>query len=66
MNTRKECHQPIVMKNQKKRKYSNKYDDNYMDFGFTSTEINGEETLLCVLSLEVLAPECMLPYKLKS
>ncbi|XP_060846219.1 zinc finger BED domain-containing protein 5-like [Rhopalosiphum padi] len=48
----------------KKRK-CRKYDDSYLDFGFTSTEINGEERPLCVLCMKVLAPECMLPSKLK-
>jgi hypothetical protein len=45
----------------KKRKYR-KYDDS---FGFTSTEMNGEERPQCVLSLKVLAAEFMLPSKLK-
>jgi len=48
----------------KKRKIR-KYDDSYLDFCFTSTEINGEERPLCVLCMNVLAPECMLPSKLK-
>ncbi|XP_050526945.1 zinc finger BED domain-containing protein 5-like [Daktulosphaira vitifoliae] len=48
----------------KKRKYR-KYDDSYLEFGFTSTEVNGEERPLCVLCMKVLAPECMLPSKLK-
>lgn len=53
-------HGPAV----KKRKYR-KYDDSYLEFGFTSTEINGEERPLCVLCMKVLTPECMLPSKLK-
>jgi len=48
----------------KKRK-CRKYDDSYLDVGFTSTEINGEERPLCVLCMKVLALECMLPSKLK-
>ncbi|KAL4126654.1 hypothetical protein QTP88_010863 [Uroleucon formosanum] len=48
----------------KKPKYR-KYDDSYLEFGFTSTEVNGEERPLCVLCMKVLAPECMLPSKLK-
>ncbi|XP_046145958.1 SCAN domain-containing protein 3-like [Osmia bicornis bicornis] len=36
-----------------------------MKFGFTSTEINGEERPQCVLCMKVLAAECMLPSKLK-
>ncbi|KAE9543681.1 hypothetical protein AGLY_002077 [Aphis glycines] len=51
-------------KTAKKRK-CHKYDDSYFDFGFTSTEINGEERPLCVVCMKVLAPECMLPSKLK-
>ena len=42
-----------------------KYDDSYLDFGFTSTDVNDEERPQCVLCLKVLAPECMLPSKLK-
>jgi len=48
----------------KKRK-CRKYNDSYLDFGFMSTEINGEERPLCVVCMKVLAPECMLPSKLK-
>ncbi|XP_025421558.1 protein FAM200B-like [Sipha flava] len=48
----------------KKRK-CHQYDDSYLDFGFTSTEINGEERPLCVVCMKVLASECMLPSKLK-
>jgi hypothetical protein len=48
----------------KKRK-NRKYDDSYLDFGFTSTEVDGEERPQCVLCMKVLASECMLPSKLK-
>jgi hypothetical protein len=51
-------------KSAKKRK-NRKYDDSYLDFGFTSTEVNGEERPQCVLCMKVLASECMLPSKLK-
>jgi hypothetical protein len=30
-----------------------KYDDSYLDFGFTSTEVDGEDRPQCVLSMEV-------------
>jgi hypothetical protein len=50
-------------KSVKKRK-NGKY-DSYLYFGFTSTEGNGEERPQCVLSMKVLASECMLPRKLK-
>jgi hypothetical protein len=40
-----------------------KYDDSYLDFGFTST--NGKERPQCALCMKVLASECMLPHKLK-
>lgn len=46
------------------RKYR-KYDDDYSEFGFTSTEFNGEERPQCVLCMNVLAVECMFPSKLK-
>jgi hypothetical protein len=42
-----------------------KYDDSYLDFGFTSREVDGEERPQCVLCMKVLASECMLPSKLK-
>jgi hypothetical protein len=42
-----------------------KYDDSYLDFGFTSTEVNGEERPQHVLFMKVLVSECMLPSKLK-
>jgi hypothetical protein len=51
-------------KSVKKRK-NRKYDDSYSDFGFTSTEFDGEERPQCVLSMKVLASGCMLPSKLK-
>lgn len=36
----------------KKRK-CRKYDDSYLGFRFTSTDINGEERLLCLLCMKV-------------
>jgi hypothetical protein len=48
----------------KKRKHR-KYDDSYLDFGFMSTEVDGEEMPQCVLCMKVLASECMLPSKSK-
>jgi hypothetical protein len=36
-----------------------------LDFGFTSTEVVGEERPQCVLCMKVLESECMLPNKLK-
>lgn len=48
----------------KRRKYR-KYDDSYLNFGFTSVEVNHEERPQCVLCLKILAVENMLPSKLK-
>jgi hypothetical protein len=48
------------VKEHKNRKY-----DSYLDFGFTLTEVDGEEMPQCVLCMKVLASECMLPSKLK-
>jgi hypothetical protein len=48
----------------RRRKYR-KYDDYYLDFGFTSVEVNNEERLQCVLCLKILSPDSMLPSKLK-
>jgi Fe-S cluster assembly ATPase SufC len=61
----KEGTSPTSGKSEKKRK-NLKYDDSYLDFGFTSTEVDGEEKPKCVLCLKILASECMLPSKLKS
>ena len=46
------------------RKYW-KYDDSYLDFGFTLINITHQEHPHCVLGVKVLASECMLPSKLK-
>jgi hypothetical protein len=55
--------QPVA----KVKKHKNlKYDDSYLDFGFTSTEADGKERPQCVLCMKVLASDCMLPNKLKS
>ncbi|XP_068115052.1 zinc finger BED domain-containing protein 5-like [Hyperolius riggenbachi] len=48
-----------------KRRKCRKYDDSYLNFGFTSVEIHQEERPQCVICLKVLAPECMIPSKLK-
>jgi hypothetical protein len=48
----------------KKRKIG-KYDDRYLDFGFTSTEVDGQERPHCVLCMKLLASESILPSKLK-
>jgi hypothetical protein len=51
-------------KSVKKRK-NRKYSDSYLDFDFTSTEVDDEERPQCVLCMKVFASECMLPSKLK-
>jgi hypothetical protein len=48
-----------------KKRTNLKNDDSYLDFGFMSTEVDGEERPQCVLCMKVLASECMLPSKLK-
>jgi hypothetical protein len=48
-----------------KKRRNRKYDDSYLGFGCTSKEVVGEERPQCVLSMKVLASECMLPSKLK-
>jgi hypothetical protein len=50
-------------KSVKKRK-DRKYDDSYLDFGFTSTEVDGEERPQCVLLMKAMESECLLPSKL--
>jgi hypothetical protein len=42
-----------------------KQDDSYLNFGFTSTEVDGEERPQCVLCMKVLSSEYMLPSKVK-
>ena len=49
----------------KPRKKSRKYSDNYLDFGFTFVLQNGEEKPQCVICNKILASESMLPNKLK-
>jgi hypothetical protein len=39
-------------KSVKKRK-NRKYDDSYLDFGFTTTKVDGEERPQCVLCMKV-------------
>jgi hypothetical protein len=51
----------VRVKKRKNRKY-----DICLDFGFTSTEVDGEEKPQCVLCMKVFASGCMLPSKLKS
>jgi hypothetical protein len=63
-NTRKEGTSSTSGESVKKHK-NRKCDDNCFDFGFTSTEVDGEERPKCVLYMKVLASECMLPSKFK-
>jgi hypothetical protein len=48
------------VKKRKNRKY-----DSYLDFGFTSTEVDDEERQQYVMCMKVSASECMLPSKLR-
>jgi hypothetical protein len=48
------------VKKRKNRKYNS-----YLDFGFMSTEVDGEGRPQCVLCMKILLTECMLPSKLK-
>ena len=47
------------------KKKSRRYNDSYLDFGFTFVLLNGEEKPQCVICSKVLASESMLPNKLK-
>lgn len=47
------------------RQKCRKYDDSYLNFGFTCTIIGNEERPQCVICLKVLATESMLPNKMK-
>lgn len=44
---------------------SRKYSQEYLNFGFTSTEVNEEERPLCVICSKILAADSMKPNKLK-
>ncbi|GFY32647.1 zinc finger MYM-type protein 6 [Trichonephila clavipes] len=43
---------------------SRKYSQEYLNFGFTITEVNGEEKPLCVICSKILAADSMKPNKL--
>ena len=51
-------------KEENKRKFR-KYDNNYLDFGFTYITIDNEERPKCIICLKVLAADSMVPNKLK-
>ncbi|GFX12626.1 SCAN domain-containing protein 3 [Trichonephila clavipes] len=44
---------------------SRKYSQEYLNFGFTITEVNGEKKPLCVICSKILAADNMKPNKLK-
>ncbi|GFU33867.1 SCAN domain-containing protein 3, partial [Trichonephila clavipes] len=44
---------------------SRKYSQEYLNFGLTITEVNGEEKPLCVICSKILAADSMKPNKLK-
>ncbi|GFS56370.1 protein FAM200B [Trichonephila clavipes] len=44
---------------------SSKYSQEYLNFGFIITEVNGEERPLCVICSKILAADSMKPNKLK-
>ncbi|GFV86953.1 protein FAM200B [Trichonephila clavipes] len=44
---------------------SRKYSQEYLNFGFTITEVNGEKKPLCVICSKILAADSMKPNKLK-
>ncbi|GFW83627.1 SCAN domain-containing protein 3 [Trichonephila clavipes] len=46
-------------------KIKSKYSQEYLNFGFTITEVNGEEKPLCVICSKILAADSMKPNKLK-
>lgn len=53
--------QSTVVRKVKSRKYS----EEYLKFGFTSTEVNQEERPMCVICSKILAADSMKPNKLK-
>ncbi|GFW03015.1 SCAN domain-containing protein 3 [Trichonephila clavipes] len=55
------CAQTSIVPKIKSRKYSQEY----LNFGFTITEVNGEEKPPCVICSKILAADSMKPKKLK-
>jgi hypothetical protein len=45
--------------NSVKKRKNPKYNDSYLEFGFTLTEVDDEERPQCVLCMKVLALECV-------
>lgn len=56
---------PEVISNIEKKQKIRKYDDSYLNFGFTSTVVANVEHPQCVVCLKVMAVESMLPNKMK-
>ncbi|XP_029729922.2 zinc finger BED domain-containing protein 5-like [Aedes albopictus] len=51
--------------NEKRKAKMRKYDDSYLEFGFTYKVVNSEDYPQCVVCLKIISVESMLPSKLK-
>lgn len=66
LNSSKKRGCPEVISNIEKKKLKfRKYDDSYLNFGFTITIVENIEHPQCVICLKVMAVESMLPNKMK-
>lgn len=65
LTKKRECTNEQETQCDKKQKKSRKYDESYLDFGFTCTTLENEQRPKCVICLKVLAADSMIPNKLK-
>lgn len=65
LNSSRKRDNPEVISNIEKKQKIRKYDDSYLNFGFTSTVVANVEHPQCVVCLKVMAVESMLPNKMK-
>ncbi|XP_060878351.1 protein FAM200A-like [Metopolophium dirhodum] len=65
LNSSRKRDNPEVISNIEEKQKIRKYDDSYLNFGFTSTVVANIEHPQCVVCLKVMAVESMLPNKMK-
>lgn len=65
LNSSRKRDNPEVISNIEKKQKIRKYDDSYLNFGFTITVVANVEHPQCVVCLKVMAVESMLPNKMK-
>lgn len=50
---------PLSVQSKQSKAKTRKYDKGYLSFGFTSTEVGGEERPVCMVCLKTLAADSM-------